>query len=1074
MIDVVQDEAVMEDLRAKIEAEKTRINEASVKLKEEMEQDRKANILFTKIIINEAKAGDMFSDAMYKASIKPIQQTKGWEKIMDSADYYTSVKYRNAFEAVSAGYLPRYLFRDITIPLTNFGKVEGAIALSEAAKPKIKNAAKEVDTQPKAFNSFSELVSDAFGLGKPKDRGLLGKGKQLTKKDIVEKIQSKYAQQIDAMYGLENEAVFLDNFLAPAQNAFEAKDNAVQSVMDKFYKDAGISQASMILDATRNTKLESFYKVFYHLLQNEATANGKSENILKEQLDLIKDSSVKSSIPDFKLKIIERISNKYPKGVEDKNLTIGEKKMVKAFKDALNTLKPLQEQANIRRGLDFNAVSEYVPHMALDYSFTPRDIRGETVDFEQTDSMISDTSNVQYKNPKIKSDRGISRVETPTPFVYNPDITTILGVSANQVLTDYYLFPQIYGANRAFTEATKATGSAMPDALRTRYGQMIRMQGVGFKGKAFRAVGGVLKAAYANVLARPIRIAQEMIGGIFNYKATGKHGKITRLPKDLKDALMLSKDGSYKAILDLARKDAYTDVVEFEDGLLEKAKSIGKKAFDVGTSPDAINDGTYRRAHMVSSMRDKFKEITGEDINFNKAASDPGYQAQYKDALKEASTYAYNQTYVKYYSKGRLARPARPLSLFGHYLYDTTSQGDIAVLADRMLFVFGNFAHKSSQLFHQRLRDGATNNNYGRTIALSSVGGFLMTAVSYQLVKEFRNYLTGDDEEKKKAEFRFKTTMTSPDYYAGQVFSAFWFFAMGQYGSIGRGMAYLAAYEYSRTIKEYKNKFSEESFAKLESSNRAINNAVKDLTFYELPSTDYGFKSNWLEVTLGGGSFLAEEASKIINEVSNLALDAANGDVDAQKAMYVAGFLYNATLSQRTGITIPMLKDLRDREKNLTDQQMTPEALKKKLNKDSRYASQIFEDVALKAALEVVNNEKSNEEAFNDAYELISQALPDMDEEDRDSKLTKQFTKMLMPTYLHAIDKEQSPEVRGLMFREKRDEVLKSLNEAVRVGNDANIDKYEKMQQELEMYYLENYDNEKFIEGFSIPDAKGN
>jgi hypothetical protein len=169
-----------------------------------------------------------------------------------------------------------------------------------------------------------------------------------------------------------------------------------------------------------------------------------------------------------------------------------------------------------------------------------------------------------------------------------------------------------------------------------------------------------------------------------------------------------------------------------------------------------------------------------------------------------------------------------------------------------------------------------------------------------------------------------------------------------------------------------------------------------------------------------------------------------------------------------------MLKDLRDREKNLTDQQMTPEALKKKLNKDSRYASQIFEDVALKAALEVVNNEKSNEEAFNDAYELISQALPDMDEEDRDSKLTKQFTKMLMPTYLHAIDKEQSPEVRGLMFREKRDEVLKSLNEAVRVGNDANIDKYEKMQQELEMYYLENYDNEKFIEGFSIPDAKGN
>jgi hypothetical protein len=349
-----------------------------------------------------------------------------------------------------------------------------------------------------------------------------------------------------------------------------------------------------------------------------------------------------------------------------------------------------------------------------------------------------------------------------------------------------------------------------------------------------------------------------------------------------------------------------------------------------------------------------------------------------------------------------------------------------------------------------------------------------MTAVSYQLVKEFRNYLTGDDEEKKKAEFRFKTTMTSPDYYAGQVFSAFWFFAMGQYGSIGRGMAYLAAYEYSRTIKEYKNKFSEESFAKLESSNRAINNAVKDLTFYELPSTDYGFKSKWLEVTLGGGSFLAEEASKIINEVSNLALDAANGDVDAQKAMYVAGFLYNATLSQRTGITIPMLKDLRDREKNLTDQQMTPEALKKKLNKDSRYASQIFEDVALKAALEVVNNEKSNEEAFNDAYELISQALPDMDEEDRDSKLTKQFTKMLMPTYLHAIDKEQKPEVRGLMFREKRDEVLKSLNEAVRVGNDANIDKYEKMQQELETYYLENYDNEKFIEGFSIPDAKGN
>lgn len=1074
MIDVVQDEAVMEDLRAKIEAEKTRINEAAVKLKEEMEQDRKANILFTKSIINVAKAGDMFSDTMYKAAIKPIQQTKGWEKIVDSADYYTSVKYRNAFDAVAAGYLPRYLFRDITIPLTNFGKVEGAIALSEAAKPKIKKAAKEVDTQPKAFNSFSEFVSDAFGLGKPKDKGLLGKGKQLTKKDIVEKMQSKYAQYIDAMYGMENEAVFLDNFLAPTQNAFEAKDNAVQSVMNKFYKDAGISQTSMVFDTAKNTKLESFYKVFYHLLQNEATANGKSGNILKEQLDLIKESSVKSSIPDFKLKIIERISNKYPNGVSDKNLTIGEKKMVKAFKDALNTLKPLQEQANIRRGLDFNAVSEYVPHMALDYSFTPRDIRGETLDFEQAESMLSDAGNVQYKNPKIKSDRGISRVENPSPFVYNPDITTILGVSANQVLTDYYLFPQIYGANRAFTEATKATGSAMPDALRTRYGQMIRMQGVGFKGKAFRAVGGVLKAAYANVLARPIRISQEMIGGIFNYKATGKHGKITRLPKDLKDAVMLSKDGSYKAILDLARKDAYTDVVEFEDGLLEKAKSIGKKAFDVGTSPDAINDGTYRRAHMVSAMRDKFKEITGEDINFNKAASDSEYQAQYKDALKEASTYAYNQTYVKYYSKGRLSRPARPLSFKGHYLYDTTSQGDVAVLADRMLFVFGQYAHRMSQLFHQRMRDGVTDNNYGRTVALSSIGGFLMTAVSYQLVKEFRNYAFGDDEEKKKAEFRFKTTMTSPDYYVAQLFSAFSFFAMGQYGSIGRGMAYLAAYQYSRALKDYKGTFSKESVAEFESTERALNNAIKDLTFYQLPSTDYGFKSSWLEVMLGGGSFLAEETSKIINEVSNLALDAANGDVDAQKAMYVAGFLYNATLSQRTGITIPMLKDLRDREKNLTDQQMTPEALKKKLNKDSKYASQIFEDVALKAALEVVNNEKSNEEAFNDAYELIGQALPDMDEEDRDSKLTKQFTKMLMPTYLHTIDKEQNPEVRGLMFREKRDEVLKSLNEAVRVGNDANIDKYEKMQQELEMYYLENLDNERFIEGFSIPDAEGN
>lgn len=1075
MVDTITDEATLADLRTQVEAEKNRINDASEKLKAVMDRDMESNVAIIKQIIDSAQRTDMFSKALYEAVIKPIQQTDGWEKQLEKADYYTSVKYKNAFENVALGYVPRYFFREVTVPLTNFGKVDATVKIAEAATPKQSKAAEALRSAKSAFAEMSTLVGDAFGLGTPKDKDLVGDGKQLTKEQITKKLQPKYAQYIDAMYGLENEAVFLDNFVAPTQNAFENKDTSVQNVMDKFYKEAGITQASMALDTARNTKLESFYKTFYYLLQQEANANGKEgSNVLKEQLDIIKDSKVKSSIPDFKLAIIERINKKYPNGVSEKNLSASEKRMVDAFKNALNTLQPLQEQANIRRGLDFNPIAEYVPHMGLEYGFTARDMRGETVDFDQTNSMLSDTGNVDYKKPKIKSDRGISRVENATPFVYNPDLPTILGVAANQVMTDYYLFPQIYSAQRAFSEASKTTGSAMPDALRTRYEQMVKMQGVGFKGKVFRAVGGILRAAYANVLMRPIRIAQEMVGGAFNYAATGKHGKLSRLPKDAADALKLSAGNGYKELVDLAKKDAYSDVIQFEETQVEKAKSIGKKVFDVITSPDALNDSSYRRTHMVSAMRDKFKEITGEDISFTKATTDPEYKQQYADALKEAAKYAYNQTYVKYYSSARLSRPARPLSIKGHFLYDTTTQGDVALLADKMLFVFGQYAHRMSQLFHSRLRDAVTDNNYGRTMALSSVGGFLMTAVSYQLVKEFRNYLLGDDEEKKKAAYRFNTVMTSPDYYLAQLTSAFSFFAMGQYGSIGRGMAYLAAYQYSRALKQYQEKFGTEALANLKDTERAMNNAVKDLTFYQLPTTDYGFKDSWLQVMFGGGAFLAEESSKIINDVSTLAFDAAEGDVDAQKAIYLAGFLYNATLSQRLGVTIPMLKDLKDREKELTDQNMTPEALKKKLSKDSKYASQIFEDVALKAALDVVDNRKSQQEAFNEAYKLIGEALPDMDEFEREDKLTKQFNKLLMPTYLHAIEKEQNPEVRGLMFRQKRDDVLGKLNEAVRVGNDDNIDKYEKMQQEMEMYFMESMGNEKFLKGFYSVDGEPN
>lgn len=1075
MVDTITDEDVLSDLRTQIEAEKNRINDASDKLKAEMAVDRDANIRFVKEIVRIAQNTDMFSKALYEASIKPIQQTDGWENQLEKADYYTSVKYRNAFENVALGYVPRYFFREVTVPLTNFGKVDATIKIAEAATPKQNAAAKVLRSAKSAFAEMSTLMSDAFGLGTPKDKDLVGDGKQLTKEQITKKIQAKHAQYIDAMYGLENEAVFLDNFVAPTQNAFENKDTSVQNVMNRFYKEAGITQATMALGTARNAKLESFYKTFYYLLQQEANANGKEgSNVLKEQLAIIKDSKVKSSIPDFKLAIIERIDKKYPKGVTEDNLTAKEKKMVAAYKNAIETLRPLQEQANIRRGLDFNPVAEYVPHTGLEYGFTARDMRGETVDFDQTNSMLSDTGNVDYKKPKIRSDRGISRVENATPFVYNPDLPTILGIAANDVMTDYYLFPQIYSAQRALSEASKTTGSAMPDALRTRYEQMIKMQGAGFKGKVFRAVGGILRAAYANVLMRPIRIAQEMVGGFFNYKATGKHGKLSRLPKDVADAIKLSAGNGYKELVDLAKKDAYSDVIEFEETQMEKTKSIGKKVFDLITSPDALNDSSYRRTHMVSAMRDKFKEITGEDISFTKATTDPDYKQQYADALKEAAKYAYNQTYVKYYSSARLSRPARPLSIKGHFLYDMTTQGDVALLADKMLFVFGQYAHRMSQLFHSRFRDAITDNNYGRTMALSSVGGFLMTAVSYQLVKEFRNYFGGDDEEKKKAEYRFKTTLTSPDYYIAQLTSAFSFFAMGQYGSIGRGMAYLAAYQYSRALKQYEEKFGTESLAEFKATERAMDNAIKDLTFYQLPKSDYAFKDSWLQVMFGGGAFLAEEASKIINDVSTLAFDAAEGDVDAQKAMYLAGFLYNATLSQRLGLTIPMLKDLKDGEKDLNDQNMTPEALKRKLSKDKKYASQIFEDVALKAALDVVNNRKSQPEAFNDAYKLVGEALPDMDEFEREDKLTKQFNKLLMPTYLHAIDKEQNPEVRGLMFREKRDDILGKLNEAVRVGNESNIDRYEKMQQEMEMYFMENMDNEKFLKGFNSVNGKPN
>lgn len=462
-------------------------------------------------------------------------------------------------------------------------------------------------------------------------------------------------------------------------------------------------------------------------------------------------------------------------------------------------IQPKQEASNFSRGMDFEALSFYMPRIDL------------------TDKMdIEAKVDMSRNRVRVKSGFGEERKSQEVrPIEVDFEVAITRAIEAAN--RDYYFGKALDMVNGTLGYAAKAGGSSknLATIIATNVKDMMEFEFARKQSDAAATVGGLLLSARAaQTLLDPIRTVMVELPATF-----------IQVPLRAKNIT------GYAEIINPTNGKLFQDLLEFTESPLRLRENISR-AIDIdqgAIKPQAMKDkalaflaGAPERITMIGSwmptFKNEFKRITGETFDARKFQMDPNYRKKYSRAIKEAATSA-DMTTQKTIGVTTKLSQARELEI--PFSKKGPSKDEFW---GKTLGFFGNYPRREYLEFvngfkeiGERYRAGEGVSSLGSiskplSVAIGTFTYGYMASLAYAL----KQYYFGTEDEKKKANEALER-MSSREGVAEEAIAQSISLAGSKYYSVGRfltsGMV-LVAYNFEedpeakkQIARLYKNAF---------------------------------------------------------------------------------------------------------------------------------------------------------------------------------------------------------------------------------------------------------------------------
>jgi len=413
-----------------------------------------------------------------------------------------------------------------------------------------------------------------------------------------------------------------------------------------------------------------------------------------------------------------------------------EQKMLDEMMDYIDAnIKPKQEASNFSRGMDFEALSFYMPRIDL------------------TDKMdIEAKVDMSRNRVRVKSGFGEERKSQEVrPIEVDFEVAITRAIEAAN--RDYYFGKALDMVNGTLGYAAKAGGTSksMATIIATNIKDMMEFEFARKQSDAAATAGGLLLSARAaQTLLDPIRTV------------------LVELPATFLQVPLRSKNVTgYVEILNPTNGKLFQDLLEFSESPLRLRENISR-AIDIdqgAIKPQAMKDkalaflaGAPERITMIGSwmptFKNEFKRITGEVFDAKRFETDANYRKKYSRAIKEAATSA-DMTTQKIIGVTTKLSQARELEM--PFFKKGPSKDEFW---GKTLGFFGNYPRREYIEFvngfkeiGERYRQGEGATSFSSISKPLSVAlGTLTYGYMASLVYALKQYYFGTEDEKKKAD----------------------------------------------------------------------------------------------------------------------------------------------------------------------------------------------------------------------------------------------------------------------------------------------------------------------------------
>ena len=550
-----------------------------------------------------------------------------------------------ALEAMKAGFLTPELFQGVI-------KVRGVRGNMSIPLNEIKQTG-VVD------KISSKISSSILNIGRKKK--ITGIGDRLRKAptknyEQILKVEKELSSDGSKRFKATN---IYKSLFKPTSTAFSKSDQTLTKIEDK------LKNATALLSRNQNERFIQKAKIMVFQIQREYDSNvgNKEVNQAKDWINAtIKDKD--TALDERDIRELEKIRDGYltdgqvdAKKLYD-SLTENEKKFLEIIDGVYDELTSMARMDAAVQGMPFIHRENYI-HLPKSGTKTSE----ISNDF---DSLFD-----SFMNASVKNKAAIQRTGKTHSISFDPVSNAY--AAARKISVGYHMYPVIKSTRIAFSglknRADTSFEKDLVNELESIYDRIINSQYKNVtKNKilADNIIRYLTKAGYYSQLGGLVKAASELgtntLHAVMNHAGGLVDGYATLVSVDTK-TIGKALENTNTTQMDRLTKTAKFDNKDIESKLLSKeklfnaeemtgelaasAKTVGKVAampfqavFKFNESLITKPDEMVIRPLFVGEFQNKFKQLTGQKLNWEKLANDESYRDRFQEAINQASEQA--------------------------------------------------------------------------------------------------------------------------------------------------------------------------------------------------------------------------------------------------------------------------------------------------------------------------------------------------------------------------------------------------------------------------------------------------